>query len=134
MPLSSFARPVTINKGRCIRTATRTPPLCYSFPLHGDTPSESVSRRARAGIAVLSELRGGSDGSADLRRLFLGDLPAMRHRAGILGRTRNRIMDPAPVLPASDVPSSALKTPDGKPTLVRGLGLLDSVLLLVSGV
>jgi APA family basic amino acid/polyamine antiporter len=43
-------------------------------------------------------------------------------------------MEPTPVLPASDVPSSALKTPDGKPTLVRGLGLLDSVLLLVSGV
>ncbi len=43
-------------------------------------------------------------------------------------------MEPTPVLPASDVPSSELKTPDGKPTLVRGLGLLDSVLLLVSGV
>jgi len=43
-------------------------------------------------------------------------------------------MEPTPVLPASDVPSSALKPPDGKPTLVRGLGLLDSVLLLVSGV
>ena len=43
-------------------------------------------------------------------------------------------MEPTPVLPASDVPSSELKSPDGKPTLVRGLGLLDSVLLLVSGI
>src|SRR5579859_6721804 len=44
-------------------------------------------------------------------------------------------MEPTPVLPASDVPSSELKSSDGKPpTLVRGLGLLDSVLLLISGV
>ncbi|HKH97848.1 MAG TPA: amino acid permease [Candidatus Sulfotelmatobacter sp.] len=38
-------------------------------------------------------------------------------------------MEPVPVVPATDIQSS-----DSKPTLVRGLGLLDSVLLLVSGV
>jgi basic amino acid/polyamine antiporter, APA family len=38
-------------------------------------------------------------------------------------------MEPIPVLTASDAPSAS-----AKPTLVRGLGLLDSVLLLVSGV
>jgi basic amino acid/polyamine antiporter, APA family len=38
-------------------------------------------------------------------------------------------MESAPVLPADQSPS-----PDAKPTLVRGLGLLDSVLLLVSGI
>jgi APA family basic amino acid/polyamine antiporter len=38
-------------------------------------------------------------------------------------------MESAPVLPADQSPS-----PDTKPTLVRGLGLLDSVLLLVSGI
>jgi APA family basic amino acid/polyamine antiporter len=44
-----------------------------------------------------------------------------------------------PLLPASDVPLSGSETSssnggDSKPSLVRGLGLLDSVLLLVSGV
>ena len=44
-----------------------------------------------------------------------------------------------PVLPASDVPlsgseKSSFNGGDSKPSLVRGLGLLDSVLLLVSGV
>jgi len=44
-----------------------------------------------------------------------------------------------PVLPASDVPLSgsekfSFNGGDSKPSLVRGLGLLDSVLLLVSGV
>jgi APA family basic amino acid/polyamine antiporter len=47
-------------------------------------------------------------------------------------------MEPTPVLPATDVPlsgSAAGSTKSGsKPTLVRGLGLLDSVLLLVSGI
>ena len=38
-------------------------------------------------------------------------------------------MEPIPVVPASDTPST-----ESKPTLVRGLGLLDSVLLLVSGI
>ena len=43
-------------------------------------------------------------------------------------------MEPTPVVP--DVDSRPLETTpsDGKPTLVRGLGLLDSVLLLVSGI
>ncbi|HZQ96302.1 MAG TPA: amino acid permease [Candidatus Sulfotelmatobacter sp.] len=41
-------------------------------------------------------------------------------------------MEPIPVLPVDS--SAKLKSPDDKPTLVRGLGLLDSVLLLVSGV
>src|SRR3984885_7834289 len=49
------------------------------------------------------------------------------------------MMEPVPVLPHSDAISSSSGTPnskpaDSKPTLVRGLGLLDSVLLLVSGV
>jgi APA family basic amino acid/polyamine antiporter len=44
-----------------------------------------------------------------------------------------------PVLPASDLPlsgseKSSFNGGDSKPSLVRGLGLLDSVLLLVSGV
>jgi APA family basic amino acid/polyamine antiporter len=45
-------------------------------------------------------------------------------------------MEPAPVLPAAaSIPGAAdSAAPDAKPTLVRGLGLLDSVLLLVSGI
>jgi APA family basic amino acid/polyamine antiporter len=43
-------------------------------------------------------------------------------------------MEPVPVLPATEVPLSGSKPSDAKPTLVRGLGLLDSVLLLVSGI
>ena len=42
-------------------------------------------------------------------------------------------MEPIPVLTATDA-SSSPNSPDQKPTLVRGLGLVDSVLLLVSGV
>lgn len=42
-------------------------------------------------------------------------------------------MEPIPVSTATDA-SSSPKSPDQKPTLVRGLGLVDSVLLLVSGV
>src|SRR3954465_8657123 len=42
-------------------------------------------------------------------------------------------MEPVHLLPSTDSPSDS-STPDHKPTLVRGLGLLDSVLLLVSGV
>src|SRR6201982_1845658 len=42
-------------------------------------------------------------------------------------------MEPVPVLIAPDAASSE-KSSDAKPTLVRGLGLLDSVLLLVSGI
>jgi APA family basic amino acid/polyamine antiporter len=41
-------------------------------------------------------------------------------------------MEPSPVL-RSDPPDQ-LNSPETKPTLVRGLGLLDSVLLLVSGI
>ncbi len=47
-------------------------------------------------------------------------------------------MEPAPILPATGPSSSASENrhlePPAKPTLVRGLGLLDSVLLLVSGI
>src|ERR1700730_11573964 len=48
-------------------------------------------------------------------------------------------MKPVPVLSTRDAnlsnaQTSNSKPPDPKPTLVRGLGLLDSVLLLVSGV
>ena len=42
-------------------------------------------------------------------------------------------MEPTPVLTAPN-PASQPKSSDAKPTLVRGLGLLDSVLLLVSGI
>jgi basic amino acid/polyamine antiporter, APA family len=42
-------------------------------------------------------------------------------------------MEPIHLLPSTNSPSDS-GTPDNKPTLVRGLGLLDSVLLLVSGV
>jgi basic amino acid/polyamine antiporter, APA family len=42
-------------------------------------------------------------------------------------------MEPVPTLPA-DATLSATPSTDSKPTLVRGLGLLDSVLLLVSGI
>src|ERR1051325_884673 len=42
-------------------------------------------------------------------------------------------MEPIPVLPPTDA-SPPPKSPDQKPTLVRGLGLVDSVLLLISGV
>jgi len=42
-------------------------------------------------------------------------------------------MEPIPVLPAPNT-QSAVESSKAKPTLVRGLGLLDSVLLLVSGV
>src|SRR5947208_12187382 len=52
----------------------------------------------------------------------------MWHAARIFRRTRNRIMDPSPAV-LTDPSSSG-----SKPTLVRGLGLLDSVLLLVSGI
>src|ERR1019366_5592924 len=43
-------------------------------------------------------------------------------------------MEPVPVLPATEVPLSGSRPSDAKPTLIRGLGLLDSVLLLVSGI
>jgi basic amino acid/polyamine antiporter, APA family len=43
-------------------------------------------------------------------------------------------MEPSPVLPAPDAQSATSESGNSKPTLIRGLGLLDSVLLLVSGV
>ncbi len=43
-------------------------------------------------------------------------------------------MEPIPVLPSDETRVPGSTTGDSKPTLVRGLGLLDSVLLLVSGV
>lgn len=43
-------------------------------------------------------------------------------------------MEPAPVLPAAEDPLSESPPANSKPTLVRGLGLTDSVLLLVSGI
>src|ERR1700676_1332875 len=48
-------------------------------------------------------------------------------------------MEPVPALLTTEASSSNSENPnsklfDGKPTLVRGLGLLDSVLLLISGV
>jgi len=43
-------------------------------------------------------------------------------------------MESIPVLPADGTPLSGTPTSDARPTLVRGLGLLDSVLLLVSGI
>ncbi|PYX66885.1 MAG: hypothetical protein DMG78_28540, partial [Acidobacteria bacterium] len=61
------------------------------------------------------------------------DLSPLWHTARVSGRTRNRIMEPAPVL----IPTIGDLEPnstDSKPTLIRGLSLLDSVLLLVSGI
>jgi len=43
-------------------------------------------------------------------------------------------MEAPPLPPANEAPLSDSKASDAKPTLVRGLGLLDSVLLLVSGI
>ena len=43
-------------------------------------------------------------------------------------------MESKPVLPGDDTPLTGPPSSDAKPTLVRGLGLLDSVLLLVSGI
>jgi basic amino acid/polyamine antiporter, APA family len=43
-------------------------------------------------------------------------------------------MEPTPVLQVTDTPPSGTPSSEPKPTLVRGLGLLDSVLLLVSGI
>ncbi len=43
-------------------------------------------------------------------------------------------MEPTPVLQATDALISGTPSSEPKPTLVRGLGLLDSVLLLVSGI
>jgi APA family basic amino acid/polyamine antiporter len=43
-------------------------------------------------------------------------------------------MEPTPVLPAPDNSIEQSESTGSKPTLVRGLGLLDSVLLLVSGI
>jgi basic amino acid/polyamine antiporter, APA family len=43
-------------------------------------------------------------------------------------------METDPALPVTETPSSDVKPVVSKPTLVRGLGLLDSVLLLVSGI
>jgi APA family basic amino acid/polyamine antiporter len=43
-------------------------------------------------------------------------------------------MESIPVAPRDETPESRPTPSDSKPTLVRGLGLLDSVLLLVSGI
>ena len=43
-------------------------------------------------------------------------------------------MEPVPIAPVITTPVPSSTPADAKPTLVRGLGLLDSVLLLVSGV
>ncbi|HUA15263.1 MAG TPA: amino acid permease [Verrucomicrobiae bacterium] len=43
-------------------------------------------------------------------------------------------MEPSPVLPAAAIAVSEASAPESQPSLVRGLGLLDSVLLLVSGI
>ncbi len=43
-------------------------------------------------------------------------------------------METTPVLQSTDTPPSGTSSSDPKPSLVRGLGLLDSVLLLVSGI
>lgn len=43
-------------------------------------------------------------------------------------------MEPSSVLPATDAQSVTAESGNAKPTLVRGLSLLDSVLLLVSGI
>src|SRR5229473_3169495 len=65
-----------------------------------------------------------------MRRLLRGNLPSMRNPAGIPRRIRHRMtMDSVAISTGPDTKSSP-----SLPTLVRGLGLLDSVLLLVSGI
>jgi len=64
-----------------------------------------------------------------LRRLFFYNLPPLRHAARIFRRTRNRINGLHPFQVASGAPAST-----SQPSLIRGLGLLDSVLLLVGGI
>jgi APA family basic amino acid/polyamine antiporter len=44
------------------------------------------------------------------------------------------MMDSSPAASATDAPPSTSQTTPSQPTLVRGLSLLDSVLLLVSGI
>src|SRR3984885_6021259 len=53
-------------------------------------------------------------------------MPALRHGAGIFRRARNRMIDSAEAAEPS--------TASTQPSLVRGLSLLDSVLLLVRGI
>src|SRR5579864_782170 len=43
-------------------------------------------------------------------------------------------MESPPFVPPAEVPTTVVQAGGSKPTLIRGLGLLDSVLLLVSGV
>src|SRR3974377_891310 len=102
--------------------------LCYSSFPHGDT---ATAARSGPRPTLLSQLRGRSHRPTDLWGLFRSDLPPLRNGTRIPGRTRNWIMEPAPVL----TPVEPERNPtDSKPTLVRGLSLLDSVLLLVSGI
>ena len=56
--------------------------LWYSFLPHGDTSAGSADE-AWPGPSVLSELRTGSKRSADLRRLLLRHLSALRNSPGI---------------------------------------------------
>ena len=116
-----------------MNTAAHARRLCYSFALHGHATTETAAGLG-AGIALLPQLRGRSNGSTHLRRLFFGDLPALRHRAGIVGRTGYGMMESPPAVPPAETPAAVLQATESKPTLVRGLGLLDSILLLVSGV
>ena len=67
------------------------------FPSSWRRAAES-NRPSLARAALLPELRRGSQRPADLRRLLVGDLPALRHAAGIFRRTGNRMMDPTPGL------------------------------------
>jgi hypothetical protein len=77
-------KPSAIRKLNCYLASQLLLParLCYSFPPHGDTPSESAAG-TEPGFALLPELCPRSKRSADLRRLFRHHLPPLRHAARV---------------------------------------------------
>ena len=98
-----------------------------------DSKSTARSEQTRLAGSLLPDLRRRGHRSFDLRRLCGRYLPALWYAPRIAGRTRDRdnyIMDSSSVVS----PPSTKESQTAQPSLVRGLSLLDSVLLLVSGV
>src|SRR5581483_3994171 len=79
---------------------------------------------------LLSTMRGRDLRSTYLRRLLFCNLSPLRHAFGIARRTRNGLIMNLPAV----APPPAAPEVDSQPTLIRGLSLLDSVLLLVGGI